>query len=76
MAASILTLTINPPKTGKDRMEYMRLKRKQAAEAAKALTWRTVPVYAYTPVGGPKGLDRVSWALMTRLATPVADVGR
>jgi hypothetical protein len=76
VAASILTLTINPPKTGKDRMEYMRLKRKQAAEAAKALTWRTVPVYAYTPVGGPKGLDRVSWALMTRLATPVADVGR
>jgi hypothetical protein len=76
VAASILTLTIKPPKTGKDRMEYMRLKRKQAAEAAKALTWRTVPVYAYTPVGGPKGLDRVSWALMTRLATPVADVGQ
>jgi hypothetical protein len=28
VAASILTLTIKPPKTGKDRMEYMRLKRK------------------------------------------------
>jgi hypothetical protein len=76
VAASTLTLTINPPKTGKDRTEYMRLKRKKAAEAAKALTWRTVPVYAYTPVGGPKGLDRISWALMTRLATPVADVGQ
>jgi hypothetical protein len=76
VAASTIMLTINPPKTGKDRMEYMRLKRKQAAEAARALTWRTVPVYAYTPVGGPKGLDRVSWALMTRLATPVADVGQ
>jgi hypothetical protein len=76
MAASMLTLTMNPPKTGRDKTEYMRWKRKQTKEAAKALRGRVVPVYAYTPVGGPRGLERVSWALMTRLATPVADVGQ
>jgi hypothetical protein len=71
IATSIAALTITPTirKGYTDRVEYMRLKLRQAKETVRILTLCLIPVQAYIPTGGPKGLDRLSWALIASLTT-------
>jgi hypothetical protein len=66
MAALIVTLTITPERGAKDRVNYMAAKVRKAREMAGVLTRQLIPVQAYTPTGGPKSLERVTWAVMVR----------
>jgi hypothetical protein len=71
IATSIAALTITPTirKGYTDKVGYMRLKLKQAKETARILTQSLIPAQAYIPTDGPKGLDRISWALIANLTT-------
>ena len=66
MAALTVTLTITPARGVKDRVNYMAAKVRKAREMAGVLTRQLIPVQAYTPTGGPKSLERVTWAVMVR----------
>lgn len=66
MAALIVMLTITPARGAKDRVDYMTAKVRKAREMAGVLTRQLIPVQAYIPTGGPKSLERVTWAVMVR----------
>jgi hypothetical protein len=66
VAALIVTLTITPERGAKDRVNYMAAKVRKAREMAGVLTRQLIPVQAYIPTGGPKSLERVTWAVMVR----------
>jgi hypothetical protein len=69
LATSMIALTTTYVRTEghTDRMGYMRLKLRQARESAKTLTQHLLPVNAYIPAGGPKGLEKIAWAFIAHM---------
>jgi hypothetical protein len=66
MAALTVLLTITPARGAKNRVNYMAAKVRKAREMAGILTRQLIPVQAYILTGGPKSLERVTWAVMVR----------
>jgi hypothetical protein len=69
LATSMITITTTYVRTEghTDRMGYMTLKLRQAKESARTLIQHLLPVNAYVPVGGPKGLEKIAWTLIAHM---------